>query len=82
MKLKVTFHALGSVGKCAGMNPHTPNTLPSELALKELKSQWTPKFLESDCKGQNPLDRRIPYNIENFLKPRFIKWACMTNLGS
>jgi hypothetical protein len=26
-------------------------TLPSELPCWELKSQWTPKCLESDCKG-------------------------------
>jgi hypothetical protein len=82
MKPRVTFHAFGSVGKCAGMNPHTPNTLPSELPLGELKSRWTPKFLKSDCKGQNPLYQRVPYNIENLLKPRFIKWARMTHLGS
>jgi len=29
------------------------STLPNELPLWELESQWTPQFLEGDCKGQN-----------------------------
>ncbi len=29
------------------------DTLPSELPFWELESRWTPKLLESDCKGQN-----------------------------
>jgi hypothetical protein len=27
--LRVTFHALGSVGECEGMNPHTPKRTPT-----------------------------------------------------
>jgi hypothetical protein len=48
----VTFHAPGSVKECEGMNPHTPKELP----LWKLESWWTPKFLKSNCRGQNPLD--------------------------
>jgi hypothetical protein len=30
--------------------------LPRELPFWELESRWTFKCLESDCKGQNPMD--------------------------
>jgi len=56
--------------------------LPSELPLWELKSQWTPECLESDCKGQNPMDWRVFYIIENLFKRRCLKWACMTHLDT
>jgi hypothetical protein len=56
------------------------STLPSELPLWELKSQWTPKSSNSDCRGQNPLNWGVLYIIEKLLKLRCLKWACMTNL--
>jgi hypothetical protein len=74
----VTFHAPGSVGECEGMNP----TLPSELPLWELESLWTPEFSESHCKGQNPLDWKVPYIIEKLLKRMCPKWAHMTHLDT
>jgi hypothetical protein len=55
-------------------------TLPRELPFWELEFRWTSKFLESDCKGQNPLDWKVLYIIENLLKHRCLKWACMTHL--
>jgi hypothetical protein len=55
-------------------------TLPSELSIWELDSRWTPESSESDCRGQNHLDSKVPYIIENFLKHRCLKWACMTHL--
>jgi L-rhamnose isomerase len=58
------------------------STLPSELPLWELESRWTPKFLESDCKGQNLLDWGIPYIIENLLGRKCLKCVCMTHLGT
>jgi len=60
----VTFHAPRSVGKCEGMK--TP-TLLSEFSFWELESQWTFKFLKGDCKGQNSLNWKVRYTIENFL---------------
>jgi hypothetical protein len=48
----VTFHVPGSAKECEGMNPHIPKGTPTW----ELKSQWTPESLESDCRGQNSLD--------------------------
>jgi hypothetical protein len=57
-------------------------TLPSELSFWELESQWTPEFLGSDCRGQNPLDWKVYYIIGKLLKLRCLKWAHMTNLNT
>ncbi len=38
--------------KCEGMNPHTPKGAPT----LGIGVQWTIECLESDCKGQNPMD--------------------------
>jgi hypothetical protein len=48
----VAFHAPENEEECEGMNP----TFPNELPLWELESQWTPKFLENDFRGQNSLN--------------------------
>jgi hypothetical protein len=55
-------------------------TLPSELPLWELESQWTPEPSEGDRKGQNPSVWRVLYIIEKLLKRRCLKWARMTHL--
>ncbi len=55
-------------------------TLPNELSLWELESQWTPKFWKRDFKGQNPLDWRVLYIIGKILEFRCLKWAHMTHL--
>jgi len=57
-------------------------TLPRELSLWELESRWTLKSLKNDCRGQNPLDWRVPYIIENLLERRCLKWAHMTHLDT
>jgi len=46
----------------------------------KLDSQWTLEFLESDCKGQNPMDWVVFYTIEMVLELRCLKWAWMTHL--
>jgi hypothetical protein len=56
-------------------------TLPNELPLWELESQWTSEFSESNRKGQNPFHWRVPYIIAKLLKRRCLKWARMTHLG-
>ncbi len=76
--LGVTVHASESVGRCEGMNPHTPSGLP----LWELESQWTSKSSKSNCKGQNSLDWRIFYTIKKLLKHKFLKWACKCHLST
>jgi len=62
------------------------STLPSELPFWELESRWTPrwtlKFLESNCKGPNPLDRRAPYIIGKLLERRCLKWFRITHLDT
>jgi hypothetical protein len=55
-------------------------TLPKQLPLRELESQWTPESLGGDCKGQNPLDWEVLYIIGNFLKRKCLKWDCITHL--
>jgi len=57
-------------------------TLPSELPLWELESWWAPKFSKSNCRGQNPLDWKVPYIVEKFLEHKCLKWACMTHLDT
>jgi hypothetical protein len=46
----VTFHAPESAKECEGMKLHIPKWTP----CWELESQWIPKFLEHNCRGQNP----------------------------
>ncbi len=72
----VIFHALESVGECEGMN----FTLPSELPLWELESQWTLESSEGHLRDQNSLHWKVPYTLEKLLKLRCLKWARMTHL--
>jgi hypothetical protein len=57
-------------------------TLPNELPLWELESWWSPKFSESNFRGQNPLNWRLPYITRKLLKFRCLKWACMIHLDT
>jgi hypothetical protein len=57
-------------------------TLPRELPLWELESQWTFKSLESDCRGPNSMDWQVPYIIEKLLECKFLKWARMIHLDT
>jgi hypothetical protein len=57
-------------------------TLPSQLPLWELESQWTPESSESNYKGQNPLNCKVFYIIGKLLELRCLKWACMTHLDT
>jgi len=46
-----------------GVTSHTPGnvtlTLPRQLPLWEMESQWIPETLESDFRGQNSLESLI-----------------------
>jgi hypothetical protein len=57
-------------------------TLPSEVPLWELKSQWIPKFLEGDGRGQDSLVWIFFYIIGKLLECRCLKWARMTHLST
>jgi hypothetical protein len=65
-----------SMGECENWT----STLPSEVPLWELESRWSLKFSKSNFRGQNPSDWDVPYNVENVLEHRCLKWVCMTNL--
>jgi hypothetical protein len=57
--LGATSHAPENVGECERIWENVREwtfTLPNEFPLWELESRWTPKSLENDFKGQNPLD--------------------------
>jgi hypothetical protein len=47
----VTFHALGSVGKCEGMNPHTPKWAPT-LGVGVLIDFW---IFKKKLQGSKPI---------------------------
>jgi hypothetical protein len=55
-------------------------TRPSELPFWEFESWWTPKSLENNFRGQNPLYREVLYIIGKLLERRCLKWACTTHL--
>jgi hypothetical protein len=55
-------------------------TLPRQLPLWEMESRWTPKTLESDCRGQTSMDCGVLYIIGKLLKRRYLKWACIAHL--
>jgi hypothetical protein len=55
-------------------------TLPRQLPFWEMESRWTPKTLESNCKGQTSMDCGVLYIIGNLLKRRYLKWARIAHL--
>jgi len=55
-------------------------TLPKQLSLWEMESQWTFETSESDFRGQNSMDYGVFYIIENLLECRCLKWACIAHL--
>ncbi len=55
-------------------------TLLRDLPLWEFKSQWTFESSKSDFRGQNLMDWRVHYTSKKFLKPKCLKWSCITHL--
>jgi len=55
-------------------------TLPRQLPLWEMESQWTLKNSERDFRGQNSMACRVLYIIGKLLKRKCLKWACITHL--
>jgi hypothetical protein len=76
--LGVTLHALGSVGECEGMNFHTSKWAPILGMGVPMDSQIFKGWLQ----GSNSLDWRAPYIIGKLLELKYLKWACMTHLGT
>jgi hypothetical protein len=50
------------------------------VPLWELESRWTPEFSKGDCRGQNSMAWKKNYIIENLLKSKYLKWACIAHL--
>jgi hypothetical protein len=48
---------------------------PKGGSLWELESQWTPEFLEGNCKGQNLMTWKALYTNGKILECRYLKWA-------
>jgi len=55
-------------------------TLPRQLPLWEMESQWTPETLESNLRGQNSISCRVIYIIGKILEVRCLKWARIAHL--
>jgi hypothetical protein len=72
----VTSHTLGNVGKCEGVNPHTPKATPT---LGD-GVPWTPKISKSDFRSQNSMACCVLYIIGNLLERKFFKWARIAHL--
>ncbi len=64
----VTFHAFGNVGKCEGMNPHTPKWTPTLGIGVMLDSQ----LFKKQFQGSKPIGLKVPYFIGNILERRFL----------
>jgi len=58
------------------------STLPNELPLWELESQWIPEASKGNCKGQNSLHWEVPYTTRKLLELRCLKWARITHLDT
>jgi len=71
-------HTPKSARECERMSPHTPKWTP----LWDSKSLWNFEFSNSDLRGQNSLDWKIPCTIGIFLKLKCLKWAFMTHLNT
>jgi hypothetical protein len=54
-------------------------TLPRQLPLWEMESEWTSQTSESNLKGQNSMACGVLYIIENLLERRCVKWACIVH---
>jgi hypothetical protein len=72
----VTLHALGSVKSVREWT----FKLPMQLPFWEMESQWTPESSEGNFRGQNSMDWRVLYIIENILERRCLKWARIAHL--
>jgi len=77
MKLGFTFHAPKNVGECEGMDPHILKWSPT-LGVGVLMDFW---IFRERLQGSNKLNWKVPYIIENLLKPKCFKWAHMTHLN-
>jgi hypothetical protein len=76
----ITSHTPRSVGKCEGVNLHTPKATPSLGGGVPMESQWSPKTSESGFRGQNSMACENLCIIEKILERRCLKWARIAHL--
>jgi len=72
----VTSHTLGSLGKCEGVNLHTPkatSTLGDGIPVDS-------RNFRKQFRGQNSMNYGVLYIIENLSELRCLKWACIAHL--
>jgi len=69
----VTSHILGSVGRCEGVNLHTPKATPTLGYGILVDSQ---NFIEW-FRGQNSMACDVLYIIEKLLERRCLKWVAL-----
>jgi hypothetical protein len=77
---RVTFHAPKSVGKCEGMNPHTPKWTPKRTPTLGVRAVDC-RIFRRQFKGSKLIGWKFPYAIVNLLKIRCLKWARVTHLA-
>jgi len=77
--LRITLHVFENVGKCEGMNPHTPKATPKATPTLGNGVLMESQIFRGRFQGQNSM-ARVPYIIENFLELRCLKWAYITHL--
>jgi len=68
MQIGNHIHIPRSAKECEGMSLHIP--------------KWISKFLKSNLRGQNSLDRIIQYAIGKLLRRKCQKWVCMIHLNA
>jgi hypothetical protein len=72
---RVTSHTSKSVRKCEGVWGSEPSHSQGNSHFGEMESWWTPKFSESNFRGQNSMACYVLYIIGKLLERRCLKWA-------
>jgi len=73
----VTSHTPKSIGKCEGVNPHTPKATPTLGDGVPVDSQ----NFQSDLRGQNSMACNVIYLIEKLLERKCLKWVFIAHLN-
>jgi hypothetical protein len=76
-----SHHILPGVQEMRGSMREWILTLPRQLPLWEMESQWILEISESDFRGQNLMDYGIFYIIGKLLECRCLKWARIAQLN-
>jgi hypothetical protein len=77
MKPKSHIHTFRIVGKCEGMNPHTPKWAP----ILRIEVMMDSQIFKKRFQELNLIGLKSFYTIGKLLKRKCLKWACMTHLN-